>query len=399
MNEQPVKVQEAQPAETVFDCVVFSGGGAKGAYGAGAALAIERYRELKGVTSKICWIGASAGALNAAVMAMANASALLTFWREIGTRQVLNVWITWTKYNMLKRWLWHKMPRTGPYSIYSNKGLRRILQDKVDFGKPGEAHLIIAATNYTSGQLNSFVYSSVLDKFLALDKTQKAENRRLRSWSKLTDGTFVDVLLASCSIPICFPPIKINDEWYIDGGVGNNTPTREAAYFMRFLAQSSLGKPGNVFCVKLNPPRTRQDGPIEQGPFQIAMRAIDVFHHVHTNPIVNAWYRISKEVEANQKRLTDLAEWLETKDLASEHRTEIIAKARELFDSNSGATRRLSFPLHLIEPTEVLADTLDFGSQIEKMISNGYTSTLKYLESKNLISLQELQELLDKEIR
>lgn len=67
MNNQPVNAHEALLADPVFDCVVFSGGGAKGAYRAGAALAIERYRELEGVTFEICWIGATAGALNAAV--------------------------------------------------------------------------------------------------------------------------------------------------------------------------------------------------------------------------------------------------------------------------------------------------------------------------------------------
>jgi len=382
-----------------FDCVVFSGGGAKGAYGAGAALALERYREIKQVQSKVCWIGASAGALNAAVMAMSDASTLLKFWREITTRQVLNVLIKHREYQMSKRWLWHQLPYSGPYSIYPNKGLKKILKKRVDFNKLADSHLIVAATNYTTGQLKAFVHSASLDSFLALDNSEDVANRRLKSWTKLNGESFVDTLLASCSIPICFPPVKIDGEWYIDGGVGNNTPTREAAYFMRFLTKTETGNPGDVFCIKLNPPRTRQDGPIKEGPYDIAMRAIDVFHHVHTNPIVNAWYRISKEVEANENRLMELSEWLDEKSLPAEFKAEVKAKARSLFDTNPGATRRGNFPLHMIEPTEVLADTLDFDSKIENMISNGYTSTLKYLEAKGMISLQELEELLNREIK
>ncbi len=125
------------------------------------------------------------------------------------------------------------------------------------------------------------------------------------------------------------------------------------------------------------------------------MRAIDVFHHVHTNPIVNAWYRISKEAEANELRLRELSDWLVQQGIASELVNKIDAKVRDLFDTNPGATKRQSFPLHMIEPTEILADTLDFDSKIGSMISNGYTSALKYLEAKELITRDEFQELLN----
>ncbi len=192
--------------DRVIDCVVFSGGGAKGAYGAGVALALERYRKIKKVNSEICWIGASAGALNAAVMAMSDASTLIAFWKEMSTRKVLNVWIKWQKFNMSKRWLLHKMPGSGPYSVYPNKGLRKILEERVNYQGLTSSHLIVAATNYTTGQLKSFVHSPFLESFLLLDNAEIAENRRLKSWTKLVEEEFVDVLLASCAIPICFPP-------------------------------------------------------------------------------------------------------------------------------------------------------------------------------------------------
>ena len=52
-----------------FDCLVLSGGGAKGAYGAGVAKALSAYRRLKEVRGPVCYIGASAGALNAVMVA------------------------------------------------------------------------------------------------------------------------------------------------------------------------------------------------------------------------------------------------------------------------------------------------------------------------------------------
>ena len=61
----------------VVDCLVLSGGGAKGAYGAGVAKALDAYRGLTKQDSSVCYAGTSAGALNAAVLAAADADALL----------------------------------------------------------------------------------------------------------------------------------------------------------------------------------------------------------------------------------------------------------------------------------------------------------------------------------
>src|SRR5436190_10422458 len=65
-----------------FDCLVLSGGGAKGAYGAGVAKAISAYRVLKNIRGPFCYVGASAGALNAYVLATRNPDALSTFWQR-----------------------------------------------------------------------------------------------------------------------------------------------------------------------------------------------------------------------------------------------------------------------------------------------------------------------------
>ena len=39
------------------------------------------------------------------------------------------------------------------------------------------------------------------------------------------DYIVVDTIVASCSIPIYFSPIKINDKYFVDGGLYNNRPT------------------------------------------------------------------------------------------------------------------------------------------------------------------------------
>ena len=46
-----------------FDVFVFSGGGFKGAYGAGAAKALMEYYQFKNIQRELCFVGNSAGAL------------------------------------------------------------------------------------------------------------------------------------------------------------------------------------------------------------------------------------------------------------------------------------------------------------------------------------------------
>ena len=84
--------------------------------------------------------------------------------------------------------------------------------------------------------------------------------------SRRTD-VLIKALLASSAIPIFFPPVEITvthsgspeTGWYIDGGVGNHTPTREAAYFSRYVKEKNLGHVGLVVCVKQDPPRLLRD--------------------------------------------------------------------------------------------------------------------------------------------
>lgn len=386
-----------------FDCVIFSGGGAKGAYGAGAAKALCQYRELRHVTTEICWLGASAGALNATVMAMYGADRLLEFWRNISNRQILDVWITSQKFQATKRWLLRKIPfMNQPFSIYPNSGLRKLIENNTEFEKLENSHLIVAVTDYTVGKLKAFAYTPYFEEFKQFDKTKDDHTkrpigeRRLEHWDPLTSELLVDALLASCAIPICFPPVKIRttkengeieQNWYIDGGVGNNTPTREAAYFLRFVNRIKKGIPGEVFCVKLIPPRQRQDGPLKEGVFDITRRTVDVFHHIHTQPIINAWYRISDEVKGRKTKVQEIESWLGSRAWNPEVVDAVSAQVKRHFGDDQTAlqqpgqpaTARIDPPLHIIEPTQELGDTLDFERDIEKMIVAGHSAMLQQL--------------------
>src|SRR5262245_39069804 len=140
-----------------FDCLVLSGGGAKGAYGAGVAKALAAYRQLKDVRGSVCYIGASAGALNAYVLAMANADELISSWLGAPRRNILGHRFPSATLRAMLR------VATKPFSIYSNVGLQKLIERSACI-KRIKSPLIIAATDYTRGNLKAFYVSKLIDK-------------------------------------------------------------------------------------------------------------------------------------------------------------------------------------------------------------------------------------------
>jgi NTE family protein len=271
-----------------YDALVLSGGGAKGAYGAGAAKALWMYRRLKKVDRPLCFFGASAGALNAAVLATDGADGLVRLWRSMTNHLVLGVRIKSPRYQGAKSWLKGVFKREQLYHIYSSAALFKLIREKTDFSRLGDSHVIIAATNYTEGRLKAFYYSKVLGRSVSDDNLLPVAERRLRHLEPLTEEIFHSCLLASASIPVFFPPVQIGKSLYIDGGVGNNTPTREAAYFMRNLEKQGIGKAGEVYCIMLEPPGARQEGPAAHTLVDVVDRTLAVYHYIHTTPIIDA---------------------------------------------------------------------------------------------------------------
>jgi hypothetical protein len=117
--------------------------------------------------------------------------------------------------------------------------------------------------------------------------------RRLGHFTKITDERELRLaLLASASIPVFFPPVEMANDWYVDGGTGNHTPTREAAYFLRYLEKTKLGTPGEVYCITQDPPGAPFAHKLKFSSSEILKRTLEIYHFVHTDPIVRAWSRI-----------------------------------------------------------------------------------------------------------
>jgi predicted acylesterase/phospholipase RssA len=365
-----------RPELPTYDCLVLSGGGAKGAYGAGVAKALWEFRSLTKVDTKLCVIGTSAGALNAAVLATAEADDLVSFWTAATNRKILGVWIE----NPLVRGpmiaAWRVLRRSGPYSIYPNDALRRFVSQRISYTDQ-DSHprpLILAATNYTTAKLAGFYSSPLVGTLKEWEcKNLPPEDRRLQHLMGIkTPQGFFDALLASSAIPVAFPPLKIDGSLYIDGGVGNNTPTREAAYFLRRLAQSKLGVAGEVFCVTQDPARTL-DGSARTGFGDILRRSWDVYHTVHTRPIVDAWRRINGDVKKQVEKLGNVKKAISGMPLD-------VATAEQvgrLIDDQL-QPKQQDFSITFIEPSTPLGETLDFSAEeIKGSMVRGYTDFVK----------------------
>jgi predicted acylesterase/phospholipase RssA len=382
----------------VFDCLVFSGGGAKGAYGAGAAKALAAYRELKKVDHGTCYLGASAGALNAAVLAMSDADRLVEFWRNATNRSILGVRVKNARYQGGKRWL-GGLGRKRSFSVYTSKALLRLIQQSTSFDALEGKHLVVAVTDYTEGALKAFYHSSLITRFIDRDREVEQRQRRLQHFLPLTRENLVHALLASSSIPVAFPPVEIGGSWYVDGGLGNNTPTREAAYFLRYLAELRAGEPGEMFVVRLEPPRLRRAGPMQDTLLDVVDRSLSIYHHVHTSPIIRAWGRINDEVRWHEQRLEEFIKWLGGQELPPGLAEAIATRLRDDLGRLGGATARRDIPIYVIEPAAHLGDTLDFKRHsIERNLTTGYQDALRVLHLSQKLDQAEHEMLLNQPI-
>ncbi|MCE9592821.1 MAG: patatin-like phospholipase family protein [Planctomycetes bacterium] len=364
-------------AAPTFDCLVLSGGGAKGAYGAGAAKAVLAYRKLRGIEGPVCFIGTSAGALNAAVLATSGPDALIAMWKRVRNHDVLGTAVSDWRLNALRGKLRRSIAGSPHFSVYSNDALRSLIGRNVDFSKLADAHLIVCATDFTHGRMRSFFASKLVARMLASD-----EGRRLSHFVTIRDqADLIEVLLASSSIPVAFPPVELRGAWFVDGGIGNHTPTREAAYFLRHVPRLDAGSAGVTYCIRQDPLSAVDSGSATLDVKRYVMRTIDVYHHIHTDPIVAAWRRISEEVDEQSTKLAALHRWLEQQRLPKDVKRSLARRVAELARLGGNA-RRISTPLIEIQPGADLGDPLDFkAARILDSLRRGWSEALLRLQT------------------
>lgn len=160
--------------------VVFSGGGARGAYNAGVAVAFAH----RGLHPEIV-CGTSVGALIAAMVVAGEEERLGEIWRELIPAHV---------YGLKSRvQFFLSFIRPYRYPAYSSEPLARLIRENVDLEKIRKSSQKLIVTCYNQ----------------SLHRVERFDNQ------------FPDLhraLLASASIPLVFPPIVMNGHEYVDLG-------------------------------------------------------------------------------------------------------------------------------------------------------------------------------------
>lgn len=289
--------------------LVLAGGGARGAYEAGALSVL--LPELEPDQRPRILVGTSVGAINTAFVA-ANAGESpakladrgLALWREIRYRQVLEPLISRSEGARLIGYVGEVLgvPRAEAPSFLDPAPLAAALPDRIKFGQIHEnvAHGILdaAAVVATSAATSTSVVFHDGGPDPEVDARRGIEYVR----TELT----VDHVRASAAIPVLFPAVQIGSDsgghWYFDGGTRLNTPIKPAL---------ELGARG-VIVIALNSiaprlPQQREQRPDAlDGATQIlqAMLVDPLINDVQTLAMVNGMLADSSEQKAaaNERR-------------------------------------------------------------------------------------------------
>ncbi|HUY63460.1 MAG TPA: patatin-like phospholipase family protein [Acidimicrobiales bacterium] len=169
---------------------VFAGGGARGSAQIGMLQALTDRRIVPDAI-----YGASVGAINAAGFAgepsAAGVEHMATLWRAITREDVF------PQGRFPSPWRFFQQRE----SVHPNDGVRRIIQSGLRFERLEQSpvHLEVVATSLHDGQTQWF-----------------------------DEGPAEEAILASAALPALLPPVTIDGEAFIDGGVVDNVPIGRA---------------------------------------------------------------------------------------------------------------------------------------------------------------------------
>lgn len=215
--------------------LVLPGGGARGAFQVGVLKAIAELLPPGCVNPFAVISGTSAGAINSVVLASkarryrVAAAELERVWGNFRSAQVFRT----DSLAMLKSSLhWLSSIVLGglivgtPKSLLDNSPLRSLLSRNVRFPRiqasieAGYLHAVaVTAAGYGSARSTSFYQSAA----------------GTRPWSRtrrvgVRQGLNLDHLMASIAVPMIFPPVSINGEYFGDGAMRQATPLSPAIH-------------------------------------------------------------------------------------------------------------------------------------------------------------------------
>ena len=211
--------------------LVLPGGGARAAYQVGVLKAISELIPDSNPFSIIS--GTSAGAINASLLASRSQSlkeaveVLSGVWCNFKTNKVYR---TETTVMLKSIFQWLLTVSSGgvlaknPKSLLDNSPLRQLLEDTIN--------LEGIKNNIDQGNLNAFAitaasYSSKKSVTFFQSEEDDIDWERFLRVGVKTD-ILIDHLMASIALPLIFPAVKINNEYFGDGAMRQATPLSPA---------------------------------------------------------------------------------------------------------------------------------------------------------------------------
>lgn len=215
--------------------IVLTGGGARGAYQAGALQALLEICAEAGIPRPFGILsGMSAGAINTTYLAsrmdspVEGARDLAEFWRRLRTDRVFRT-DSASILSIGMRWLWDLAlggvhQTTGVRSLVDTTPLSDLLETAIDYRRLAEnarsgalGALAITAMDYASSECVTFV------------QTRQPFHGWIRPRRR---GIPADIrkehVIGSAAIPIFFPAVRVDGAYYGDGGLRNLTPLAPA---------------------------------------------------------------------------------------------------------------------------------------------------------------------------
>lgn len=215
------------------NALLLTGGGARAAYQIGVLKAIASVlpRNQKSPFKVIC--GTSAGAINAVSMACYASCFHLGVkktewvWKNFRTEQVYGS--TWSGVfgYLIKNYFskYRKSQINRATSLLNNKPLVELLGDLIDFKRIDRnilsdhlSAISVSASSYSDGDSITFFQSSQSKEW------QRAKRKGVKT--VLTTRH----LVASASIPLVFPSVKIGNQYYGDGSIHQLSPLSPAVH-------------------------------------------------------------------------------------------------------------------------------------------------------------------------
>ncbi len=214
--------------------LILSGGGARAAYQVGVLAGIAQLLPADAANPFPVIVGTSAGAINAVTLAsgaqqfVATVARLDAFWRSFASHQVVRSdWPGVVRQAL--RFIRHSLLGIGgavPVALVDNAPLGELLRARLDLSgidaalAAGQLRAVaVTAFGYASGQGVTFYQGS--------DGIQPwLRHRRVGVPTRLG----VEHLLASASIPLLFPPVRLGEDFYGDGAMRQSAPISPALH-------------------------------------------------------------------------------------------------------------------------------------------------------------------------